>query len=76
MKMHDIGKYYEAKEKLEELEPVLKALDDVCKILYDNIAHRRILRLIETVEDVRVDYYIKHYECQQIVNNKGKVLYE
>lgn len=76
MKIHDIGRYNEAREKIKELEPLLNALDNVCDILYNNLGNNKILYLIEKVEDVRIEYYIKHYEYMQTVNNKGKVNYE
>lgn len=76
MKIHDIKRYNEAKQKAAELEPLIEALDKVCEILYNNLGNSHILYLLEKVEDVRVDYYIRHYEWQQIVNSKGKVVYE
>lgn len=73
MKMYDISRYNEAKKKVAELEPVMLALDNICDILYNNMGNSGIFFLIEKVEDVRIDYYIKHYEYEQVIKNKGKV---
>lgn len=71
-KIYDIERYSYSKKKIEELEPVMLALDNICDILYNSLGNKGILKIIEVVEDVRIEYYLKHYEYQQVVKSKGK----
>ena len=76
MKLYDISQYNKAKEKVRELEPILKDLDKVVDIIYNNIGNPGMFRLLEHAEDIRVEYYLRHHECMQVIRNKGKIINE
>lgn len=74
--INDIGRYRRAEARVKELEPLLDELDRLCEIVYNNLGNAGMWNILNVAEDVRIGYYLEHYECQRIVKNKGKVVYE
>ena len=73
MSVYDAYKYKFAKKKVKELEKLLKDLDSIGNILYDNLNYGHVWDLISAYEEVLITYYVEYHEYQQIVNNKGKI---
>lgn len=59
-KVVNIHDYVYIKKQIELTEKVVKDLDKVAEILYNNIGNASIFHLIQEVEGVRIDYYVKH----------------
>lgn len=73
MEVHDSLAYKRAKKKVVKLHHLLTELDKVGEILYNNLEHHGVWRLIELLEEVRIYYYVQYYENDNIVKNKGRV---
>lgn len=73
MNVYDSYKYKFAQKKVKELHKLLKQLDSVGDLLYDNLEYGQIWDLIMHFEETRVHYYVEYHEYLQIVNAKGKI---
>lgn len=74
--MYDMIRYRKAKDKIKELEPIINDLDKICDIIYNNIGNSGMWKLLDVAEDIRIGYYLEHYNCECIVKSKGKTDYE
>lgn len=73
MKVYDTFAYKQAQKRVDELETLLIQLDLIANILYNNVQYNGVWDLIEDFEEVRLKYYLEHYENESIVLNKGRV---
>lgn len=70
MKVVDAFEYKRAKEKRDKLKHLLKELDLVGEILYNNMEYSGVWELIKHLEEIRIYYYIDFHEANEIVKQR------
>lgn len=60
------------KNKAEKLANWLSQLDTICDLLYNSLEYDGVWEVIDKLEDVRVRYYIEHYDCRKMIRIKEK----
>lgn len=71
--VHDAFALKKAEKRNQELEILLLQLDLVANLLYNNLEYDGVFELIQDFEELRLKYYLEHYENEVLIKNKGKI---
>lgn len=67
MELMDEIKLQKLKNKEAELRNFLYQLDTIGEILYNNLEYPGVLDYAEKFEDLRIKYYLEHYEYEDAI---------
>jgi hypothetical protein len=72
-KIHDIRNYKAAQINVVRLAKLLKDLDKMEELAYNNIKYGPIFWIAQRITELRVRYNTEMYEWEEMLKNKGSV---
>ena len=72
MKVYNGLEYKRTKRERDKLEKLLKDLDFVGEVLYNNLDYKRVWELIRHYEEVRIYYFVQYEFYNRKLKNIGK----
>lgn len=64
--------FRQAEKRAKELKVFLTELDGICDILYNRLQYKGVWETLMSLEEVRVQYVVEHYEQSKVTRFKRK----
>lgn len=69
--VHDLRAYKQAVIKLSKIKGFIEKLDNMQKMLENELSMPGSIELFHKIEEIKIDYMFQELECNKIITFKG-----